>query len=200
MLGWVERMWGRGGLPDGVDECALELDDPSGTVDGRGGLISAARAAERQEMSCTAPTQTTRYFTSVYWALMTISTVGYGDIVAETDIEKLWAVSSMLFGALVFAAITGSLAVCRVPPRSILCSSISIFHHNHLPVDPTGRFAAVESSYSWIYRHGKVHESCTSAAALNRTVGSTGTLTCWSHRFAMVPPWVTVAACACSRA
>eukprot|EP01048_Picozoa_sp_COSAG05_P014820 COSAG05_NODE_1713_length_4230_cov_3.216897_8_plen_108_part_00 len=34
----------------------------------------------------------------------------YGDIVAETDIEKLWAVAAMLFGALVFAAITGSLA------------------------------------------------------------------------------------------
>ena len=27
MLGWVERMWGRGGLPDGIQECQLELED-----------------------------------------------------------------------------------------------------------------------------------------------------------------------------
>lgn len=30
-----------------------------------------------------------RYITSIYWALMTISTVGYGDVTALTDAEKV---------------------------------------------------------------------------------------------------------------
>ena len=42
--------------------------------------------------------------------MMTISTVGYGDIPVSTDAEKIVATSTMLFGALVFAAITGQLA------------------------------------------------------------------------------------------
>ena len=51
-----------------------------------------------------------RYVTAVYWALMTISTVGYGDVTAQTDLEKISASFTMLFGALVFAAITGQMA------------------------------------------------------------------------------------------
>jgi hypothetical protein len=52
----------------------------------------------------------------------TISTVGYGDIVAETDLEKCWAVASMLFGALVFAAITGSLASRMMATKGNSCT------------------------------------------------------------------------------
>ena len=55
-------------------------------------------------------TQDTRYITSIYWSMMTISTVGYGDIPVTTDIEKIVAITTMLFGALVFAAITGQLS------------------------------------------------------------------------------------------
>jgi hypothetical protein len=99
-IGWVEREWGVGGLPDGVDECAVLQDV---------GKL-AARRQERVQLNCTAPSQSARYLTSVYWALMTISTVGYGDIVATTNLEKVWALCSMLFGALIFAMITGSIS------------------------------------------------------------------------------------------
>ena len=37
-------------------------------------------------------------------------TVGYGDIVAKTGIEKLTACVSMVFGALLFALISGDMA------------------------------------------------------------------------------------------
>ena len=59
---------------------------------------------------CLEADQTSRYVTSVYWALMTISTVGYGDITAQTDLEKVASSFTMLFGALVFAGITGQMA------------------------------------------------------------------------------------------
>jgi CRP-like cAMP-binding protein len=55
-------------------------------------------------------TQNTRYLTSVYWSMMTISTVGYGDIPVTTNGEKIVATITMLFGALIFAAITGQMA------------------------------------------------------------------------------------------
>ena len=42
--------------------------------------------------------------------MMTLSTVGYGDYVAKTEGEKVFAVIAMLFGALIFATITGLLA------------------------------------------------------------------------------------------
>ena len=36
--------------------------------------------------------------------------VGYGDYTAETDLEKVWSMFAMLFGALVFATITGEIS------------------------------------------------------------------------------------------
>lgn len=51
-----------------------------------------------------------RYVTALYWAMMTISTVGYGDYISVTDAEKIFANATMCIGALIFAGITGSLA------------------------------------------------------------------------------------------
>lgn len=39
-----------------------------------------------------------RYLVSVYWALTTLSTVGYGDIYAYTDLEMLFAITWMIAG------------------------------------------------------------------------------------------------------
>ena len=44
----------------------------------------------------------TRYLYSVYWAVTTLTTVGYGDIVPTNDRERLYALCAMLVSALVF--------------------------------------------------------------------------------------------------
>jgi hypothetical protein len=44
----------------------------------------------------------TRYITALYWAVTTMSTVGYGDISASTDAEKTFSVVAMLLGTSVF--------------------------------------------------------------------------------------------------
>eukprot|EP01046_Picozoa_sp_COSAG06_P076682 COSAG06_NODE_24588_length_658_cov_0.930233_1_plen_208_part_01 len=41
---------------------------------------------------------TTRWLTSLYWALTTISTVGYGDIAAGTNAEMLYTLFAMILG------------------------------------------------------------------------------------------------------
>ena len=50
------------------------------------------------------------YGKSFYWAVMTMTTVGYGDIVPTTEWETLVAIISMIIGGFVFGLIVGSLA------------------------------------------------------------------------------------------
>ncbi|PSW18718.1 ion transporter [Photobacterium sanctipauli] len=45
--------------------------------------------------------------TSIYWAIVTITTVGYGDIVPQTDIGKALASFTMLLGYSILAVPTG---------------------------------------------------------------------------------------------
>ena len=44
----------------------------------------------------------TQYLYSVYWALTTLTTVGYGDITPTNNLERLYSLFALLTGALVF--------------------------------------------------------------------------------------------------
>lgn len=48
--------------------------------------------------------------TSLYWSFMTMTTVGYGDISAQTPNEKWVAICSMLAGGFVFGLVIGGLS------------------------------------------------------------------------------------------
>jgi hypothetical protein len=52
---------------------------------------------------------TTRYATSLYWSLMTMTTVGYGDLHAETTNEKIVSLFAMSTGGFIFGLVVGSL-------------------------------------------------------------------------------------------
>lgn len=52
----------------------------------------------------------TRYVTSVYWSMMTITTVGYGDVHARTLTEKGISIICMLVGGFIFGLIIGALS------------------------------------------------------------------------------------------
>eukprot|EP00892_Ulva_mutabilis_P011685 jgi/Ulvmu1/888/UM100_0043.1 len=52
-----------------------------------------------------------RYVTSVYWAMSTMTTVGYGDVTPIQTTEKLIAMAGMLVGVTLFAYVTGFVGV-----------------------------------------------------------------------------------------
>jgi hypothetical protein len=53
---------------------------------------------------------TTQYIRSLYWAIVTMTTVGYGDITPNRNIEYLFTMLVMLLGASIYAFIIGNIA------------------------------------------------------------------------------------------
>merc|ERR1719424_2420456 len=53
----------------------------------------------------------TKYTSSIYWAVVTMLTVGYGDISAYTNVEKCWTIFNIIMGSLIYATIFGSVSL-----------------------------------------------------------------------------------------
>ena len=51
-----------------------------------------------------------QYIESLYWAVTTITTVGYGDISANNNLEKIYCILVMIIGVLCFSYASGSLS------------------------------------------------------------------------------------------
>ena len=51
-----------------------------------------------------------QYVVSLYWAAATTTTVGYGDISARTDLERIYAIFIMIVGVLAYGYIIASVA------------------------------------------------------------------------------------------
>jgi uncharacterized membrane protein len=51
-----------------------------------------------------------RYITALYWAISTMSTVGYGDVTAVSPVEKVMSCLQMLMGVAMFSYFMSSMA------------------------------------------------------------------------------------------
>lgn len=49
------------------------------------------------------------YTSSLYWAMMTLTTIGYGDIVATNLYERIYVIMTMMISALIFAYVVGTM-------------------------------------------------------------------------------------------
>merc|ERR1719326_1632468 len=52
-----------------------------------------------------------QYLAGFYWSMMTITTVGYGDVLPKSDIERIYCVVAMLIGSSVNAYVIGRVSV-----------------------------------------------------------------------------------------
>merc|ERR1719272_1695034 len=77
------------------------------------------------------------YVSAIYWAMTTLTTVGYGDIVPTTDGERLFATLSMMVGGAFYGYVVG--AINSMVSNSDLNSSA--FH---------GRMDLI---YAWMNHH-----------------------------------------------
>jgi CRP-like cAMP-binding protein len=50
------------------------------------------------------------YVAALYWAITTVSTVGYGDIIAWTEYERIFSFFATMLGVMVFGMISGALS------------------------------------------------------------------------------------------
>ncbi len=50
------------------------------------------------------------YIRALYWAITTLSTVGYGDVTPQTSIERLYSMAVMVMGVVVYGYVVGNIA------------------------------------------------------------------------------------------
>lgn len=53
------------------------------------------------------------YTAALYWAIVTMSTIGYGDVVPVTDIERIYVIFAAACGASLYAYLVGSFCGAR---------------------------------------------------------------------------------------
>jgi CRP-like cAMP-binding protein len=86
------------------------------------------------------PTDFQQYLAAVYYAMTTLSTVGYGDVIPATDMSRLYAMLAMVLGGAFYGYIIGSVT-------SVICETDA----NHKVY-----YERMDLIQSWLDRNDKV--------------------------------------------
>ena len=70
--------------------------------------ISPSNLTISKVMMKLGPEMSSRYITSLYFTLSSLTSVGFGNVSANTDMEKIFSVLIMLIGALMHAVVFGN--------------------------------------------------------------------------------------------
>ncbi|KAF0690825.1 Aste57867_17813 [Aphanomyces stellatus] len=106
-----------------------------------------------------------QYMSALYWSVMTLTTIGYGDLVPTTPGERALAIMCMLIGGGIYAYVVGS--VCQI--LNSMDASTSEFHqtidtlneycrHNQLPSELSARLREFFHSSRTLLREKAHHD------------------------------------------
>ncbi|RHY80158.1 hypothetical protein DYB26_003387, partial [Aphanomyces astaci] len=105
-----------------------------------------------------------QYMSALYWSVMTLTTIGYGDLVPTTPGERSLAITCMLIGGGTYAYVVGS--VCQI--LNSMDASTTEFHqtidtlneychHNQLPSELSARLREYFHSSRTLLRERQHH-------------------------------------------
>ncbi|KAM4698553.1 voltage-gated delayed rectifier potassium channel KCNH8-like [Rhinophrynus dorsalis] len=98
-IGWLHEFSKRLGIPFSVAEKISSANNTIQPNSSHGG---------NQTLLIGGPTLRSSYITSLYFALSSLTSVGFGNVSANTDAEKIFSICTMLIGALMHAVVFGN--------------------------------------------------------------------------------------------
>lgn len=107
------------------------------------------------------PEPFSRYITSLYWTVTTFATVGYGDISAHNDLQRLYASFVMLTGVGLFGYAIGNIAtlianldMAKAAHQQKLDEVNAFLHHKRVPLPIVDR---VNGYYRYLWENRMGH-------------------------------------------
>ena len=74
------------------------------------GIVPTVETTWIESFDYTNTTVSSRYAASLYFVTVTMLTIGYGDIYATNEIERIFAIVAMIIGGVIFGALVGQVA------------------------------------------------------------------------------------------
>ena len=96
------------------------------------------------------------YLHSLYWSIVTVATVGYGDITPENDLQMMFAMGLMAFGVALYGTVIGNIASLlstKDPAKALYLGNMdrlkAIVQQRRLPFDLQSR---IQDYFTYLYR------------------------------------------------